>query len=114
MATADECRAALQSLTGRLANMDPEARQAHLADRTLSLRVPDLGVSFLTRLGPQGADPIREAATSSESAQIRFTAKSDDVVAIAADPGTFMKLWLAGRLKVEGNLFDLLKLRKLM
>ena len=45
---------------------------------------------------------------------MRFTAKSDDVVAIAADPGSFARAWLTGRLKVEGNVFDLLRLRKLM
>ena len=35
-------------------------------------------------------------------------------LAIAADPGIFARAWLTGRLKVEGNLFDLLRLRKLM
>ncbi len=114
MATAQECRAALQSLTARIADMDAQKRETHLADRTLSLRVPDLGVTFLTRLGPDGADPIRESSDGSESAQVRFTAKSDDVVAIAADPGSFMRAWMTGRLKVEGNFFDLLRLRKII
>lgn len=114
MATAAECRKALESLTGRLADMDARDRAAKLADRTLSCRVTDLGVTFLTRLGAHGADPIVEARAGASAAQIRFTAKSDDVVAISEDPGSFAKAWLTGRVKVEGSLMDLLQLRKLI
>lgn len=114
MATAAECRKALESLTARLSSMDAKDRAAKLADRTLSCRVSDLGVTFLTRLGPHGADPVIEARAGASTAQIRFTAKSDDVVAISEDPGSFAKAWLAGRVKVEGSLMDLLQLRKLL
>jgi hypothetical protein len=114
MATAEECREALQSLTARISEMSPEDRAAQLADRSLSCKVSDLGLIFLTRLGPDGAAPVRAATAADDAAQIRFTASSDDVVAIAADPGIFARAWLSGRLKVEGNLFDLLRLRKLM
>ena len=114
MATVEECRKALESLVGRIANLDAENRSAYLADRTLSCRIPDLGVTFVTRLSNDGAGPITEAADGAARAQVRFTAKSDDVVAIAADPGSFARAWLTGRLKVEGNVFDLLRLRKLM
>ena len=114
MATAAQCRKALESLTGRLSDMDAKDRAAKLADRTLSCRVTDLGLTFLTRLGPHGADPIVEARAGSSTAQIRFTAKSDDIVSISEDPGTFAKAWLTGRVKVEGSLMDLLQLRKLI
>lgn len=114
MATAEECREALQSLTARISEMSPEDRAAQLADRSLSCKVSDLDLIFLTRLGPHGAAPVRAATKADEVAQIRFTARSDDVVAIAGDPGNFARAWLTGRLKVEGNLFDLLRLRKLM
>jgi predicted lipid carrier protein YhbT len=114
MATAEECQAALESLIGRIAAMDAKDRQAHLLDRTLSCRVTDLGVTFLTRLGPHGADEIRVAANGSPPAQVRFTANSDTVVAIAADPGTFVRAWASGRLKVQGSVLDLLHLRKLL
>jgi hypothetical protein len=114
MATAEECRTALESLTARISQMDARDRAAHLADRTLSCRVTDLGVTFLTRLGPGGAEPVIEAANGAAPAQVRFTAKSDDVLAIAADPGSFARAWITGRLKVEGNVFDLLRLRKMM
>jgi hypothetical protein len=114
MATAEECRKALESLTGRLTAMDASVREAKLIDRTLSCHVSDLGITYLTRLGPHGADSIEESRDGRPSAQIRFTAKSDDVVAVAADPGSFARAWLSGRLKVEGNFFDLLHLRRLL
>jgi len=113
MATAEQCRQALETLTGRLSEMDAATRQAKLANRTLSCHVSDLGVTYLTRLGPHGADPIVES-NGAGSAQIRFTARSDDVLAIAADPGSFARAWLSGRLKVEGNVFDLLSLRRMI
>ncbi len=94
--------------------MDPKLREAKLIDRTLSCHVRDLGVTYLTRLGPRGADPVKEIPDGQGQAQIRFTASSDDVLAIAADPGSFAKAWLTGRLKVEGNFFDLLHLRRLL
>jgi hypothetical protein len=114
MATAEECRTALESLTGRIAEMDAKDREAHLLDRTLSVRISDLGVTFVTRLGPHGAEPVRLAASGTPTAQVRFTADSDVIVAIAADPGTFMRAWLSGKLRVQANVFDLLHLRKLM
>lgn len=114
MATAEECRRALEGLTDRLSQLDAQARQTHLVDRTLSCHVSDLGITFLTQLGQHGADPIIEGSDGHPAAQIRFTAKSDDVLAIAADPGTFARAWLSGRLKVEGNFFDLLSLRRLL
>jgi predicted lipid carrier protein YhbT len=114
MATEDDCRKALESLTIRLSEMDASTRQAKLKDRTLSCHVSDLGVTFLTRLGPHGADPIEETHDGFPAAQIRFTARSEDVLAIASDPGSFARAWLSGKLKVEGNFFDLLSLRKMI
>ena len=113
MATAEECRQALEDLTGRIAEMDPEDRQAHLVDRVISCKVSDLGVTFVTRLGPDGATPVREA-NGSEAVQVRFTAKSDDLIAIADDPGSIGRAWLSGRLKVEASIWDLLRLRKVL
>jgi SCP-2 sterol transfer family len=114
MATAEECRTALQSLTARIASMDAKDRAAHLVDRTLSCRVPDLNVTFTTRLRPDGADPVVQAPDGAPPAQVRFTANSDVVVAVAADPATFVRAWLTGKLKVQGSPLDLLHLRRLL
>lgn len=114
MATAEECRKALDSLTARIADMSPDDRAVHLTNRTLSCTIPDLGMTFLTRLGPDGAEPVREAAEADGAAQVRFTAYSDVVVSVSGDPGSFARAWLTGRLKVQGSVLDLLRLRKLM
>lgn len=114
MATADECRRALEDLTSRIAQLDPAARANHLIDRQVSCNVPDLGVTFTTRLGPDGAGPVTEANGSDGQAQVRFTAHSDDLLALANDPGSFARAWLSGRLKIEASIGDLFRLRKLL
>lgn len=114
MATAEECRTALETLTSRIAELDAHERATKVLDRTMSLRVPDLGVTFLTRVGPHGAEPVRHAANGALPAQVRFIADSDVVVTVAADPGSFLRAWLSGKLKVQGNVLDLLHLRKLL
>jgi hypothetical protein len=114
MATADECRTALERLLGRLDDLDPTDREAHLVDRAVSCTVNDLGVTFLAQLGPAGAGPVTVANGSASGAHIRLSTGSDDLVALAADPGSFGRAWLSGRLKVQASLFDLLRLRKLL
>ena len=114
MATAEECRQALESLVGRIKEMDPADRAAYLVDRDISCKVSDLGVTFLTHLGPDGASPVTVANGSDPPAQVRFSVKSDDLVAIADDPGLFIRFWLTGRLKIEASLGDLLRLRKIL
>ena len=114
MATAEECRQALERLTAQIADMDPKDREAFLADRQLSVDVTDLGITFLTHLRPDGASPITVANGSDGPAQVRFSVKSDDLVAIADDPGLFIRFWLTGRLKMQASVSDLLRLRKLI
>jgi predicted lipid carrier protein YhbT len=114
VATAEECRQALESLTARILELSPEDRAAHLVDRQVSCHVTDLGVTFLTRLGPDGALPVREANGSDGRPQIRMSTRSDDLLALASDPGTFPRAWLTGRIKIEASLSDLLRLRKLL
>ena len=114
MATAEECRQALEKLTAQIADMDPRDREAFLADRAISCTITDLGVTFLTRLRPDGASPVTVANGSEGPAEVRFSVKGDDLVAIADDPGLFIRYWLTGRLKIEASLGDLLRLRKIL
>ena len=65
MATAEECRKALERLTGRISEMDEADRQAHLVDRVISCKISDLGVTLITRLGPDGASPVLVATDPS-------------------------------------------------
>lgn len=114
MATADECRTALENLLGRITELDPADRQAHLVDRDISCHVPDLGVTFLAKIGPDGAGPVTQANDPGAAAQIKMTAQSDALLALAADPGSFGKAWLTGRIKIQASFSDLLRLRKLL
>ncbi|MDX6339585.1 MAG: hypothetical protein QOG05_6925 [Streptosporangiaceae bacterium] len=114
MATAEECRTALEALAGRLADVDPQKRAAILADRSLSCTVTDLGITFVTKLGPDGAGPVTEAGPDDPPAQVRFSASGDELLAVAGDPKRFARSWLTGRVKVGASLTDLLRLRKLL
>jgi hypothetical protein len=114
MATADECRAALENLLSRIAELSARDRAAHVLDRTMSCRVTDLGVTFVTRVRPEGVGPVVLAEAGAPPAQVRFTAASDAVVAVGADPGTFLRAWVTGKIRVQGNPRDLLHLRRFL
>ncbi len=114
MASAEECREALQTLTGRLTEMSPQDRASYFGKRSMSCHVTDLGVTFVTRFTDQGADPVTEAKPDDSPADIRLTASSDDVVSLAATPANIARMWIAGRVKVQASMKDLLALRKLL
>lgn len=114
MATAEECREALDSLLGQISELNPEQRAANLLERSLSCEVTDLGISFWTRIGPEGAQPVRLAGEQDGAAQVRFSAASDVIVSIGEDPQRFAKAWVTGRVKVHASLRDVLRLRKFL
>ena len=114
MASAEECREALQTLTGRLAEMNPNDRASYFGKRSMSCYVTDLGVMFLTRFTDHGADPVKEVGPDEPPADIRLTANSDDVVSLAATPANIARMWMAGRVKIQASIRDLLALRRLL
>src|SRR5229473_2645453 len=114
MASLEECREALQTLTGRLGEMNPKDRSSFFSNRSFSCHVTDLGVTFVTTITDQGAEPVKEAAPDEPPADIRLTASSDDVIALAATPANIARMWLAGRVKVQASMRDLLALRRLL
>ena len=114
MATAEECQQAFERLTARLADLDPSDRDAFFSGRSFSCQVPDLDVTFVTRFGPQGADPVHLAAPGDSQADVRLTASSDTVVELAGNVSAFPKAWLSGKVKVQASMRDLLRLRKLL
>jgi hypothetical protein len=114
MATEEQCRAALDSLLGQISELDPQQRADALVERTLSCEITDLGVRFWTRVGPDGAEPAREATDSDPTAQVRFTTDSDTIVSISEDPQRFARAWLSGKVKVRASVMDVLRLRKFL
>ena len=85
MSSAEECRLALQKLAGRLAELSPAERDQYFGNRTISVTIPDLNITYVSVLG-SGDDPVREAAPGDPPADIRLTAKSDEVIALAGQP----------------------------
>jgi putative sterol carrier protein len=113
MTSAEECRTALQKLAGRLSDLSPDEREKYFGNRTISVTVTDLGVTFVTVLG-SGDDPVREVAPGEPPADIRMTAKSDEVVALAEQPMNIARAWMSGRIKIEASMKDLFRLRRLL
>jgi hypothetical protein len=113
MASAEDCRVALQKLAGRLSELSPNERDQYFGNRTISVTAPDLGVTFVTRLGA-GDDPVTEAAPGDPPADIRMTANSDEVLSLAEQPMNIARAWMSGRVKIEASMKDLFRLRRLL
>jgi len=114
MATAEECREALQALTNRLGEMPEQDRSSFFSNRSISCYVTDLDVTFVTRITDAGAEPVKEAAPDEPPADIRLAGSSDDVVSLAATPANIARMWMAGRVKIQASIRDLLALRRLL
>jgi predicted lipid carrier protein YhbT len=113
MANEEECRSALDRISRRLAEVDGDRLAEHVVERTISCRIPDLRVAFLTRIHAGGLDPF-ERTEVPEEAQVKLTVDSDDLVALASDELNPAKAWASGRLKIEASILDLLRLRRLL
>ena len=113
MKSAEECREALQKLAGRLSELNPEDRDEYFGNRSVSVTIPDLGVTFATNLGT-GDNPVREVWPGEPPADIRLTADSDEVVSLAQSPMNIARAWMGGRVKIEASMKDLFRLRKLL
>jgi hypothetical protein len=113
MASAEECRTALQKLAGRLSELSPADRDQYFGNRRMSITVPDLDVTYVTVLGT-GDDPVRELAPGEPPADIRMTANSDQVIALAEQPMNIARAWMSGRVRIEASVKDLFRLRRLL
>ena len=114
MASAEECRVALQALSTRLTEMSPHDRASYFGNRSMSCHVTDLGITFVTRFTDAGAESVTEAKPDDPPADIRLTASSDDVISLSATPANIARMWIAGRVGVKASMRDLLALRKLL
>jgi predicted lipid carrier protein YhbT len=115
VASVQDCERALQSLAEKLAAVDPEVRARYVVTRTLACRVPDLDVVFLATLNDDGIEALRRAdGSSTDGAQVRLAAASDDLLALLDGELSPPIAWATGRLKVQASPLDLLKLRALL
>lgn len=115
MASQQECVRAVQTLVDRIAALDPALRRKHAMTRTVSCRVPDLDLLFLARLDGEALQELHcTSGSGAESAQIRLTVDSDDLVALLDGTLAPPAAWAAGKFKVEASVLDLLRLRALL
>lgn len=115
MATTQECRGALDTLSANLAKADGDVRGAAALDRSLSCHITDLDVTFTGRL-ENGRIAVTDTSPGPprEKAQIRMAMTGDDLVAMVEGRLHFAKAWAAGRVRLEAGFRDLLRLRTLL
>jgi putative sterol carrier protein len=111
MATVEECEQALRDLAAKLAAIDKQKRSQVVLDRSLSCTLRDLGVIFAGQLRDGELRDIRQVPHA--DAQIKLTVASDDLLKLTSGELSFGHAWASGRLRVDANVFDLLKLRSI-
>jgi hypothetical protein len=115
MATLDDCRAAVRSLTEALDDVDPALRERHVPRRTVACRVTDLDLTFYGRLDEHGLHDLVEHSDDGEvDADVQLAMSSDELVALSQGEDDFLHGWLRGRIQVSASVRDLLRLRSLL
>lgn len=112
MASAGECEAALRSLVALLAEVDPATREKYVLERTVSVRITDLDVTWSGRLSDEGLTDLSSA--DDEKAQIRLSLGSDDLVALVDGRLAVPTAFATGRVRVQASPFDLLRMRSFL
>lgn len=112
--SAEQCREALDKLASRLTEISPGDRATYFGNRTMSCAIPDLKVTFRTRLGEDGAEPVREQTPDDPPADIKITANSPEVLSLAESPMNIARMWMSGKVKIEASVKDLFRLRRLL
>jgi alkyl sulfatase BDS1-like metallo-beta-lactamase superfamily hydrolase len=110
MATMEECRQALDELAAKIGA--GEGRKPPSLDRSLACFLTDLDAGFRGRLVNGQLRDITEG--HDPSAKITLSLTSDDLLALTSGNLHFANAWASGRIKVQANVFDLIKLRSLL
>ncbi|MFJ6809141.1 SCP2 sterol-binding domain-containing protein [Streptomyces anulatus] len=115
MATMAECRSALRRLSDNLAAAEGDVRGTAALNRSLSCHIKDLDITFTGRLA-DGRILVRDTVEGPprEKAEIRLAMTGDDLVALVDGDLNFAKAWGSGRVRLEADFRDLLKLRSLL
>ena len=116
MATEKQVETKLRELIRRLeaAGRDVQAGlgRALSGPRVVQVDVPDLDASFWTELASGRMGELRRGHP--EQADIKITAASDDVVAMIDGTKPLFTSYLAGHVRVQASISDLMALRRLM
>lgn len=112
MATIEECRQALDTLSARMREHAAELRDTLTLDRPMACRLRDLDAAFHGRLRGGAFTDIELG--DDPKARISLELTSDDLVALVDGRLDFARSWASGRVKVKASVLDLVKLRKLL
>ncbi|HVX47101.1 MAG TPA: alkyl sulfatase C-terminal domain-containing protein [Mycobacteriales bacterium] len=113
MATAQECRAALDALAARLSGAHTSVR-SKVDERRVACRITDLDLTYVGQLRDGGLHDITERTEQSRPAQITLTLSSDDLLALTDGTLGAGSAWATGRLRIDAGLRDLLTLRTML
>jgi predicted lipid carrier protein YhbT len=116
VATKQQVEAKLRELIGRLDAADDRVKRnlagAVPAPRVIQMDVPDLGVSFWTELADGELGELHQGAAP--QADIRVTASSDHLIEMIEGSRNMFSSYLAGQIRVQASVSDMLALRKLL
>jgi putative sterol carrier protein len=102
----------VRTLAALLDKVDPETRSAYVLERTVSLRLTDLGVTWSARLSDAGLTDL--TSDDDERAQIRLSVGSDDLIALVEGRMAVATAFATGRVRVQASPFDLLRMRSFL
>jgi alkyl sulfatase BDS1-like metallo-beta-lactamase superfamily hydrolase len=111
MAGVEACEQAFHDLAARLAGADEEHKRKASVDRSLTCRITDLNVVYSGQLRNGELQDIRVVERS--DGQLRLTMSSDDLVRLVNSELNLVTAWATGRVRIEGRVFDLIKIRSL-
>jgi predicted lipid carrier protein YhbT len=112
LASQGDCDKAFRALADLLASVDPDLRSKYVLDRTVSCKVPDLGVTWTARLCDEGIVGITTEPDA--KAQIRLSVGSDDLLALIEGRQAFTTAFATGKLRVQASPMDMLRLTALL
>ena len=116
MATRKQVEGKLRELIRRLDDAGPEGQRqlakALTEPRVIQMDLPDLDASYWTELAKGRLGALHAGAR--DGADIRVTADSDDLIAMIDGNRNLFLSYLAGHIKVQASVSDLMALRKLM
>lgn len=111
MATVEDVNQVLDNLLARLANVDESMRAKLPPRRIIEVRCPDLS---LIRYARWNNGTVATLAATPERSDIRFSVRSDDLVAIDDGRLSVGKAYASNRLRIDASMSDLLRLRAIL
>lgn len=110
MATAAEVEVAIRGLIARLETASPEP--GSIPNRSIVCAVNDLDAGYWVELADGRLVGLRKAKAG-ETADLRLSAKSDDLIALIEGRLNISAAFLMGRVRIDASPADLMRLRRI-